>query len=203
MISLIMRQSREVTIDDPVDLYLKNRTGIQTIPKCICCHHALVYRHEGNLITRHPAMIATVTNGNGHPVAIHRTYLTENGGKATLPAPKKVLGRLPESSAVRLFNPGANMGIAEGIETALSASLMFNIPTWAAISANGLERWTPPQETTNVTIFGDNDIGGTGQKSAMKLANKLVALGIDVDVKIPDQPGIDWNDALVASWHVS
>jgi len=203
MISLITRQSREVIIGDPVDLYLKNRTGIQTIPRCIYFHHSLVYRHEANLITRHPAMIATVTDGNGHPVAIHRTYLTACGGKATVPEPKKVLGRLPVSSAVRLFNPGASMGIAEGIETALSASLMFNIPTWAAISASGLERWTPPQETTNVTIFGDNDIGGTGQKSALKLANKLVALGVDVDVKIPGQPGSDWNDVLVTSWCTS
>ena len=72
---------------------------------------------------------------------IHRTYLLDDGsGKA--PPGKKMLGAVGGGS-VRLSPLGdaGHLGIAEGIETALAAQAIFGIPTWAALSADGLRRW--------------------------------------------------------------
>jgi putative DNA primase/helicase len=52
---------------------------------------------------------------------------------------KMMPGSVPKGSAVRLTPvvPGGTLGIAEGIETALSVSILFNMPCWAAIGASG------------------------------------------------------------------
>ncbi len=190
----IWRESRTVIVGDPVQQYLARRTGIDTIPSCIRFHPDLIYRHADDSITRHPAMIARVTGIDGQGVAIHRTYLTSDGNKADVPTAKKIVGTLPPSSAVRLFHDGPCISIAEGIETALSAFLLFGVPTWAAVTAGGLEKWTPPLDTKRVIVFGDNDLSGTGQAAAWALARRLIAAGIDTEVKIPETAGTDWND---------
>ena len=191
----LWRESRAVAVGDPVGAYLLRRTGIDTVPACIRFHPALPYRHDDGSTTRHPAMIARVQDADGNGVAIHRTYLTDCGEKADVPTVKKITGSLPPSSAVRLFPASSSIGIAEGIETALSASMRFGVPVWSCVSAGGLERWTPPPGTERVIIFGDNDLSGTGQAAAWILARRLIAAGIAVEVKIPDEPGTDWNDA--------
>ncbi len=190
----IWRESRAVVTGDPVSAYLLRRTGIDAVPGCIRFHPALPYRHDDGSVTRHPAMVAKVQNADGQGVAIHRTYLTSNGDKADVPTVKKIVGSLPPSSAVRLFPASSNIGIAEGIETALSASVSFGVPVWSCISAGVMEKWTPPPGTERVHIFGDNDLSGTGQAAAWILAKRLIAAGFSVEVNIPDKPGTDWND---------
>ena len=190
----LWRESRLVVAGDPVSAYLLRRTGIEAAPACIRFHPALPYQHDDSSTARHPAMIARVQDADGNGVAIHRTYLTDCGDKVDVPTVKKVAGSLPPSSAVRLFPASSIMGIAEGIETALSASVRFGVSVWAAVSSGGMERWTPPPGTERVTIFGDNDLSGTGQAAAWNLAKRLIAAGVAVEVKIPDEPGTDWAD---------
>ena len=190
----IWRESQVVVAGDPVGAYLLRRTGIDAVPAGIRFHPALAYRHDDGSVTRHPAMVARVQDANGQGVAIHRTYLTSDGEKADVSTVKKIAGSLPPSSAVRLFPSSSGMGIAEGIETALSASMRFGVPVWSCVSAGGLERWTPPPGTESVIIFGDNDLSGTGQAAAWNLAKRLIAAGVAVEVKIPDEPGTDWAD---------
>lgn len=190
----IWSASTPVTDGDPVSWYLLHRTGIETAPACIRYHPDLPYRHDDGTITRHPAMIAKVQDATGAGIAIHRTYLTVDGRKAAVATPKKVMGSLSHDSAVRLMPPTECLGIAEGIETALAASVMFGLPVWAAISANGLERWTPPAGTEQLTVFGDNDTSLTGQAAAFALAKRIHIAGIAVDVRIPTRPGTDWAD---------
>ena len=192
----IWRESRAVVVGDPVGAYLLRRTGIDAVPAGIRFHPALAYRHDDGSVTRHPAMVARVQDADGNGAAIHRTYLTDDGEKADVPTVKKIVGTLPPSSAVRLFPASSRMGIAEGIETALSASMRFGVPVWSCVSAGGMERWTPPAGTERVIIFGDNDASGTGQAAAWSLAKRLIAAGIAVEVKIPDEPGADWNDSI-------
>ena len=188
------QESRAVVAEDPVAKYLRRRTGIAAIPRCIRFHPALTYKHDDGTITRHPAMLARVTDSDGNGTAIHRTYLTDDGHKADLPTVKKVLGNLPPASAVRLFEAVGTVGIAEGIETALSASVRFGVPVWAAISAGGLEKWAPPAGTARVVVFGDNDQSGVGQCAAWTLAKRLIASGIKAEVRIPEVEGSDWAD---------
>lgn len=139
-------------------------------------------------------MVCRVQDKAGTGCAIHRTYLTNDGQKAGVPVVKKVAGNLPAGAAIRLFPPCECIGVAEGIETALSAFLLFDVPTWAAVTAGGLERWTPPEGTKRVIVFGDNDESGTGQAAAWVLAKRLIAGGIETEVRIPSQAGTDWND---------
>lgn len=149
------------------------------------------YRSKDGTQSSHPAMIARVQDINGDTVAVHRTYLTKDGFKANVPNPKQVSGSLPPGSAVRLYIPSEKLGIAEGIETAISAAQKFEIPVWAALSANGLECWIPPSDVKEIIIFGDND--EVGRSAANILCVRLSAANT-VQVRIPKDCK-DWNEA--------
>jgi putative DNA primase/helicase len=190
----IWAESKVIVVGDPVHAYLARRTGTENVPACIRFHPDLPYRHDSSNITRHPAMIAKVQDIDGKGVAIHRTYLTTDGHKANVPTVKKVVGSLPPGAAVCLMPVTPSMGIAEGIETALAASVMFGMPVWAAISAIGLERWIPPAGTEHLTVLGDNDHSHTGQAAAFALAKRIHNADFTVDVRIPNRPGTDWAD---------
>ena len=187
-------ESSAVVSGDPVSLYLARRCGVDSMPPVIRFHPRLVYRHDDGSVTHHPAMVCRVQDVTGTGCAIHRTYLSDSGEKASLDPSKKVTGSLPAGAAIRLFPPSGCLGVAEGIETALSAFALFGVPTWAAVTAGGLERWTPPDGTERIIVFGDNDTSGTGQAAAWVLAKRLIVAGLQTEVKIPDIAGADWND---------
>ncbi len=187
-------ESLAVVPGDPVARYLARRCGVDFMPPVIRFHPRLAYRHDDASVTHHPAMVCRVQDVTGTGCAIHRTYLTDSGEKPSLDPSKKVTGSLPAGSAIRLFPPSGCIGIAEGIETALSAFALFGVPTWAAVTAGGLERWTPPDGTERVIVFGDNDTSGTGQAAAWVLAKRLIVAGLETEVKIPEVAGTDWND---------
>ena len=104
---------------------------------------------------------------------------------------------MPSGAAVRLAPPEHKLGIAEGIETALAASVLFNMPVWAALTAGLLGQWTPPAKVETVFVFGDNDASATGQAAAYTLTQKLKAKGIATFVEIPLRTGEDWADVLI------
>jgi putative DNA primase/helicase len=86
-----------------------------------------------------------------------------------------------------------HLGIAEGIETALAARMIFGIPTCAALSADGLRRWLWPQDVKRVTIFAD--AGDAGMQAAATLADRLNAADIANAIVVPLH-GDDFNDDL-------
>ena len=142
-------------------------------------------------------MAALVSDPSGNLVSVHRTFLHEDGRKAGELSPSKMLmaGSIPHGSAIRLMKAASHMGIAEGIETALAASLMTGIPTWSVISAPFMKSWEPPKGVKKLTIFSDNDANFTGQHAAYDLARRLVMKGgIKVDVRVPAATGEDWAD---------
>lgn len=146
-----------------------------------------------------PALVAMVRDVNGEPTTLHRTFLApQGGGKAPVECPRKLMpGTVPKGSAVRLAPPTTDLGIAEGIETALAASEMFGLPVWAAISAPMLSGWSPPEGVQHVKVFGDHDANGAGQRAAYELAARLIGEGVIVTVDIPKEPGRDWLDEWV------
>lgn len=193
----IWKESCTVTKGDPVWRYLNRRIGLEVIPSCIRFHPALAYVEDGKPVEYHPAMIALVISQENKGIGLHRIYLKDSGEKADVSNQKKLITVADMAgSAVRLAPPTDCLGIAEGIETALAASRLFSVPVWAAISANMMEKWTPPTGVENVIIFGDNDVSFTGQASAYALAKKLKLAGLNVDVQIPDSIGADWGDSL-------
>jgi putative DNA primase/helicase len=178
--------------------YLRNRTGGAVAPYKFLREH-LNLRYPGTFES-HPAMVAKIVSAENTAVNLHLTFLDRNGGKAEVSQPKRVMpGRLPDGCAIRLMEEKPLMGIAEGIETAISASLMFDIPVWACINGNLLSKWTPPLCAEEIIIFGDNDKNYTGQAKAYHLANRLeVQFKRHVTVQIPEFAGDDWNDVHVA-----
>jgi putative DNA primase/helicase len=184
---------------DPVDRYLTARgVGLQQYPEALRYASRCTYHHEGNRYTNHPAMIAMVTAPNGKPATLHRTYLNGGSGKADLPSPRRVMpGKTEKGSAIRLSPVCEVIGIAEGIETALSASVVYGLPVWAALNAGMLMQFEPPEGVHEVHIFGDHDANFAGQSSANALAHRLSVQGFEVEIQIPDEPG-DWNDFLIS-----
>jgi putative DNA primase/helicase len=188
----VWQGSRAVTKDDPVWRYLNRRLGLEKVPAEIRFHPALKHSDGG----KHPAMLARMRYPDGSSASIHRTYLTEDGKKAAVSEVKKFMAA-PKSlntAAVMLGDAGVCLGIAEGIETALAASIRFQMPVWAATNAVLLESWVPLSGVKRVLIAGDNDPSWTGQAAAYALAKRLVRDGFAVEVRIPDAAGKDWAD---------
>jgi putative DNA primase/helicase len=142
-----------------------------------------------------PGMVAVVRDAAGGPIGgIHRTFLLDDGsGKAR--AGKKMLGPVSGGS-VRLAPIGedGHLGIAEGIESALSATALFGVPCWSALSADGMRKWQWPAGIRRVTVFAD--AGPPGQAAAADLAQRLIAAGIAVRIVSPVH-GDDFNDDLL------
>ena len=175
---------------DLVGVYLKKRVGR------LWASNALRLNREKT------AMVAKIISHEDRAVNLHLTFLTSEGEKADVAIPKKVMpGKLPDGCAIRLGVAAPRMGVAEGIETAISASILFGIPVWACVNGNLLAKWIPPAIAKQVTVFGDNDASFTGQARSYALANRLaVQFKLDVDVKIPTVAGLDWNDVLMTKF---
>tara|TARA_R110002096_G_scaffold203849_2_gene389259 strand:+ start:5914 stop:6825 length:912 start_codon:yes stop_codon:yes gene_type:complete len=142
-----------------------------------------------------PAMIAAVSLDEG-VIAVHRTFL--DGAlpcKADFDKPKRALGRLGEG-AVRLFPPkDGRLGLAEGVESALSARALTGIPCWATLGNERFGLVAIPESVTELHLFVDADQGGD---LAAKRGQSAYAPGSRrILVRKPSLPGTDWNDELV------
>ena len=191
----VWNEAEPVRKGDPVWKYLNRRVGIELVPACLRFHPALPYV-EDERVDYFPAMVAAVTSHDGKGIGVHRIYLNSSGDKAPVEKSKKLMtGKPMNGASVKLSVAGEILGIAEGIETALSAARKFSIPTWAAVSAGLMEQWLPPEGVKTVIVFGDNDASFTGQASAFALAKKLRLKGINAEVRIPEIVGTDWADS--------
>lgn len=144
---------------------------------------------------RLPAMLALVRDGNGEACNIHRTYLLD-GQKAPISSVRRMMpGQMGDGFHIRLMPGAAEMGIAEGIETALRAADIFKMPVWSCISSGGIIGFQPPAGILRLWIYADNDAKYGGQSAAYQLAHRLATrTNIEVKVKIPDTIGSDWAD---------
>ena len=139
-------------------------------------------------------MLAPVMGPDGELRSIHRTYIGD------VPKRKKLLSQIGTGAAVRLFECADNLGIAEGIETAIAAHELFGLPTWATISSRIMESFSPPAGIRRLVIFADYDRNCAGQKAAFTLAHRLHRdLKLEIEVKIPPEPDSDWLDVLNSS----
>jgi putative DNA primase/helicase len=187
------RRAVPIVPGSPAGLYLWRRCGVVEYPRQL--------RDVNNGV---PEMIAVVSNRVGKPVTLHRTFLTPEGMKANgvgRSARKLMPGPLPDSVQIRLsylsddsgwnLNPKI-LGVAEGIETAISVRQIFGVQCWSLINSVMMAKWSPPAGVEKVIIYGDNDRNFAGQAAAYKLANRLSGK-VEVEVMLPDQVG-DWND---------
>lgn len=145
-----------------------------------------------------PAMVALCRDvKTGEAVGVHRTALSDNGvGKRHMPhdlSPKMMLGKVKDA-AVMLEPWRPRFGIAEGIETALSAGLIARCPVWAALSAGGIKSFPVITGSEFLRIFADDD--SAGRAAARECGQRYSSVGIGAHALFPKGQRGDWNDYL-------
>lgn len=194
----VWAESKALQDGDEATRYFAGRgLLLAKFPDCLRLHPALPYFDGERLVGKFPALVARVVAPDGSGATLHRTYL-QDGKKAPVPSPKKLMSGKPiAGAAIRLAPAGEWLGIAEGIETALAASQIFNCPVWSCVSAAGVESFEPPPEVRALTIFSDCDANFTGQSAAFAIAHRLAVRGVACKVAVPPNVG-DWLDVLNA-----
>ncbi len=188
------KASKRITAEDDSGIYLASRN--LEIPQGCVLRHIQRLKVSGEGVGHLAAMIALVRRPDGEPHTIHRTYL-KDGKKAEISSPRRLMpGDTPHGCYIELFPPAEEMGVAEGIETALAVHRDFGIPCWSLISADGLKAFTPPIIVKRLRIFGDHDLKFAGQAAAFALAHRLAVRNdhITCTVEIPEKSGTDWAD---------
>lgn len=149
------------------------------------------------------AIYAIATDQQGNVCYLHRTLL-DGDKKANVTNPK-LLTKLQnqtyldnaQSIAIRLFKVSSTLGIAEGIETALSAYQIYKCATWSTINAGFMRKFKAPAGVNHLIIFADSDRNGTGLAAAFDCANKNLLTSNDVEkVSIRWLEKGDFNDFL-------
>lgn len=202
----IWDEAKPIIIGDEVDRYLVGR-GLQMAeyPRSLRYHAKLGFYIPGEngkskKVREYPGMLAAIQGADGNAITLHRTYL-ENGMKAAGIEAKKVLSSGINGAAVRLADATDELGLAEGIETAMAIHLRTGKPVWATISAGNMEKVWIPDSVRRVCIYADNDANSEfdGQASAFALARRLKKEekktgARHVEVFVPKTAGEDWAD---------
>lgn len=160
-------------------------------------------RHDGKVFQ---SLYSLATDDKGELCYLHQTLL--NGAKkADIGASAKRQKSLQEdnyldharSVAIRMFPVASTLGIAEGIETALSAHQIYNVNTWATMTANFMKKFRVPAGVKHLIIFADRDENSaTGLAAAYECAHANLLAKNDlqrVSVYWPDHD--DFNNMLM------
>jgi phage/plasmid primase-like uncharacterized protein len=179
------------------ETYLRRR-GITALhgTDALRFHPRCYYRPDDGAPTETwPAMIARVTDLDGHLTGVHRTWLAPDGsGKAPIETQRKAMGDLL-GHGVR-FGTGTDIQAAgEGIETMLS--LRVALPAMAmvaALSSAHLAALRFPDTLRRLYIVRDDDPAGDVARDA--LVERAQAAGIEAIVLSPALG--DFNEDLQA-----
>lgn len=179
----------------PGSQYLRNRglsvfpATLRFLPKC----------YEPSTQTEMPAILATFISPDSEAITLHRTYLSMSGQKANIDNCKLTMTpKMPMSGgAVRLFPAEKEVGLAEGVETAIAVHELFDIPVWATLSTSLMQSFKPPKGIENIIIYADKDLNYAGERAAYILANRLALDGYAVGVRTPENRGNDFLDEFI------
>ena len=142
-----------------------------------------------------PAMLAAIADENRAITAVQFTLLDPSGlKKASTATPRRVgKGGVLGTGAVRLAPATDVLGLAEGVETALSAAQIFRVPVWATIGAGRMPTIAIPPSVRTLIVFADNDEPGT---KAAEATIESIRLGLTAEVRRPPAGFKDFNSML-------
>jgi hypothetical protein len=177
-----------------VERYLRARGIAIELPPSLRCG-------GGHYLDRYqpPAMVAAVQAPDRRTIAMQTTLIDPRGDrKAQVRLPRKTTGALG-AGAVRLGPAGDVLGLAEGVETALSAMQITGVPVWACLGSFRMCRVAVPDAVRELHLFGDNDDPGRDavERAAHAHRHRRVV------IHFPPDQFPDWNDAVRLSSQVA
>jgi len=103
------------------------------------------------------------------------------------------------SVAIQLFPVASTLGVAEGIETALSCRQVYGVNTWSLINAGFMAKFIAPAGVTHLIIFADMDPhSATGHSAAFACARANLLAKNDIQkVTVRWCDNGDFNDMLM------
>jgi hypothetical protein len=145
-----------------------------------------------------PALVGLVTDIlTAKPISLHRAWTRAAGTKAPVDPPRMLLGGHRKAGGVIRLWPDdsvtTGLGIAEGIETALSLAHAYT-PVWACIDAGNLAAFPVLEGIQSLMIAADHD--PVGIAAAEACAARWGAVGRAVRIAMAPTPGADLNDLL-------
>ena len=189
-----VRQQAAPIISSPAERYLLGR-GLAVPDSADLLFHPDLANYETK--AGYLAMLGLVRDVAGAVIALHRTYLQQDGDavrKADVPKPRMMLGKTG-GGAVRLalIGPHGVLGLCEGIETGLAVMAACpGLPVWATLSTSGIEQVQLPPEARRIVIHAS----GAGMRAAEATAARLRQAGHVVAIAMPPHQGDDFNDML-------
>jgi putative DNA primase/helicase len=187
----IWRECRPI-VGTPAEHYLRSRGIRGELPPSLRYHPGLKHSYTGRLL---PCMVAAVQAADRSIVGLHRTFLRADGAdKAPVSHPRMMVGTITHG-AVRLAASGSELAIGEGVETSLSFQEWQRVPTWAALSASGLQTVVLPPRPLAATVFVLVDLDEAGETAGRLAADRLSREGRIVKLARP-MAGKDFNDAV-------
>jgi len=148
-------------------------------------HPSVYYREtEHAPLETWPALLAAVTDLDGHITGIQRTWLDPRRPvKAPIADPRRALGNLL-GNGVRFGIATDTLAAGEGLETMLALkSVLPRLPMIAGLSANHLTALVLPPTLRRLYIARDND--AAGRKAANRLHERGRAGGIETRDLVP------------------
>ena len=186
-----LKPAGEIT---PVAAYLRSR-GIRRVPDEYLRYHPSVWHWEES--RNSPAMVAALRDCTGRVKGYHPTFISERGEKITEGKARMYTKGSTGDCAIRLAPVAEHIGLAEGIETALSVTALYNVPCWATGDTVRMGKFKVPEGVKEISIFADIDHNYAGEVAAFALASRLTREGYVANVYQHCPRGTDYNDLLL------
>lgn len=176
-----------------VETYLERR-GVALPADCMDVRFNPACPMKGRTV---PAMVALIRSvSTNEPLAIHRTHLNLDGTKGDLD--RMALGAMADGVVmlVPFTRVWMDLGIGEGIETALSLRKLdglANLPVWAALNTAQLTKFYLPN-IDRLTVAVDHDPAGI--RASQTCGYRAADHGTEVTLIAPNYSQTDLNDLV-------